>query len=442
MSIELASVKWTNESVLKFAGERDPLAVMSARAEELTLEALERGWEGPPYDPFKLAEILHIAVVPRDDVADARTVEGERGKFKIEFNPRRPPARIKFSIAHELAHTFFPDCLERARYRARWTSYRRDDWQLEVLCNLGAAEVLMPKGSFIALRDEGYELVHLLELRAKFEVSTEALLRRVVELAREPVGCFAVSPRSGRLRVDYSMFSSSWDPIPSKKVKPPDVSVTSECKAIGYTSSGTESWEIDGRQQTVKVQAVGLPPYPGEESLRVAGLIRPPSPKGGRRLGNIEYVVGNVLQPQGKDRKIIAHVVNDQAYRWGGSGFAAAVKKSWPDVQEDFKNWVLSNKEEFRLGAIRYFERSSDVAIASMVAQHGYGDSERPRIRYQALERCLAAVGQFAIKGGRSVHIPLIGTGYARGNWDVISELIENEICAGGTRVVVYKLPN
>jgi len=38
------------------------------------------------------------------------------------------------------------------------------------------------------------------------------------------------------------------------------------------------------------------------------------------------------------------------------------------------------------------------------------------------------------------VHMPMIGTGQAKGNWSVIEELIEQLICAHGLRVLIYQL--
>ena len=102
---------WTNKSVLSFAGNEDPIAAIIRRSRSLVLEAIERGWNGPPYDPFSLAELLRIEVLPSHDVIEARTTPvGSR--FRIEYNPNRGESHVRYSIAHEIAHTFFPDCAE------------------------------------------------------------------------------------------------------------------------------------------------------------------------------------------------------------------------------------------------------------------------------------------------------------------------------------------
>ncbi len=156
---------WTNKSVLALAGDQDPEEVVSAKAEEIALAALSDGWEGPPYDPFELARRLNIPVVARDELYDARIVPGPGKRFALEYNPSRPRGRVRFSVAHELAHTLFPDASEEIRYRDATTGRGGDDWQVELLCNIAASELLMPTGAFPQLREESLDIEHLMDLR-------------------------------------------------------------------------------------------------------------------------------------------------------------------------------------------------------------------------------------------------------------------------------------
>src|SRR5258708_891518 len=41
---------WTHASVVTLAGNHDPVTVITERAREVVLAALESGWKGPPYD--------------------------------------------------------------------------------------------------------------------------------------------------------------------------------------------------------------------------------------------------------------------------------------------------------------------------------------------------------------------------------------------------------
>src|ERR1039458_7936894 len=172
---------WTHPSVLLLTGD-DPVEHISSRASKIALEAMENGWSGPPFDPAKLAEYLRIRMVPTAEVADARTVPLANDRLQIEFNPNKPQARIRFSIAHEIAHSLFPDCHEAIRHRHSISEQQGDDWQVEMLCNLGAAEFLMPVGTFPDFKQEGVGIDRLLELRMQFEVSTEAVLLRVIRV--------------------------------------------------------------------------------------------------------------------------------------------------------------------------------------------------------------------------------------------------------------------
>ena len=146
---------------MRFASGRDPVRAMVHAARELVLAAMDKGWSGPSFDPFKLAEIRGIGISPRADILDARTVSAGQNRFLIEYNPTRPIGRLRYSIAHDIAHTLFPDCGERIRNRAR-TSAAKDDWQLEALCNIAAAEILMPIGS---MKKEQTEILSILTMK-------------------------------------------------------------------------------------------------------------------------------------------------------------------------------------------------------------------------------------------------------------------------------------
>ena len=128
-----AETEWTNSSVLEMASESDPVRKVSAAARDLVLRGIDRGWDGPPYDPFELAHLIGTRVRPTNLRADARTVlDPETGDLVVEYNPARPASRVRFSVAHELGHLLFPDVGEQVRRRtttgavAEWAE--GDDW--------------------------------------------------------------------------------------------------------------------------------------------------------------------------------------------------------------------------------------------------------------------------------------------------------------------------
>jgi hypothetical protein len=387
---------WTNESVLKFAGDADPISLIETKVRELVLKARDAGWSGPPYNPLAIADLLKIPFEANGDVDDARTVAVVGGGIRIEFNPTRPRERVRFSIAHEIAHTLFPDVAEQTRHRGG-TGTASDEWQLEMLCNLAAAEFVMPLGS-LPSSENIPKIEQLMSDRRKFDVSAEAFLMRVVKTTAEPAMMFCASPieRKGfrpHYRIDYSVGSKSAAAVISSGTSIPEDSVIYGCTAIGQTSRATESWIAE---QPLSVECVGIPGFPGTSFPRIAGIVR-------SRLQDAEQdafhmVQGNVLTPTGSGPKVICQLVNDQARVWGG-GVARASARKYPAAQQQFSQWITQIPKRERLGRVHFADVGSDLTIASLIAQAGFGPSSAPRIRYAPLEQAFSAVAEFVESG-------------------------------------------
>lgn len=436
----MTAIDWTHPSVLRLLEQHrieDPFVWIEHRARETALSAMEDGWPGPPYDSFKLADALGIEVVARQDLDDARLVMAD-GHPRIEFNPQRRAARIRFSVAHEIGHFLFDDFADRARYRDL-EQRRADDWQLEVLCNVAAAELLMPAGALPVSEVRDLDLVRLLDQRARFGVSTEALLRRVVRLTSHAASLFAAARVRDvpAFRIDYAVRSRAWAPPIAAGDRVSNETVLQRCTAVGYSDHATETWN----DLAVRVQAVGVPPYPGDTFPRVVGLLQPAQDTDQVNEG-IRYVRGNAAEPMGNGGPaIIAHVVNDQAQRWGGHGFARTLMERFPDARDAYAQWPLASR---RLGAVHIAPAGPHLWIASLVAQAGYGPSRarQPRLRLPALSAALEKVAIEALRLGASVHMPLIGTGQAGMAWPKVRDLILAELAEREVPVTVYVLPD
>lgn len=439
------STYWKNPSVLKFASGRDPIEAITAKAQEVVFKALEEGWQGPPFDPFKLAKILNIRVVPRDDIRgdalrDARTVPDSSGELTIEYNPNKPTARIRYSICHEIAHSFFSDCAEGVRYRLAPEEMHGTERQLEMLCNFGAAELLMPIGSFPQFPHK-LTMPDILEWRKKFEVSTEAVLLRAIKLSEDPLAAFGAAvlhegSSVRRYRLEYCVGSKAWKPgLRPGFILPPDT-VLAQCTAVGYTAKGTERWG-EGTGQ-IDVEGVGVPPYPDQSYPRVVGVIRQ-NLHVKSHYPTITYLVRDATDPLDAGPTLIAHIVNDRTPNWG-AGFGRFLSMKWPQVQENFKS-AWADKGGLHLGQVFLTQVSPALGIVHMVSQHGYGNSPKPRIRYEALRRCLEQLAGTALLKNAKVQMPKIGIGEARGSWAVIQELIQEALCRRGIGVTVCELP-
>ena len=426
-------IHWTNRSVVGFADRSDPVAKIQTKARELVLEAMDNGWTGPPYNPLDIADLLGARVRPTFDIADARTTVLHDGLPIIEFNPSRPRERVRFSIAHEVAHLLFPDFGDEPRHRGG-TDHEGDQWQLEMLCNLAASEFVMPIGS-LALDSVQCTIEQMMTDRRRYDVSVEAYMIRIAKIHPDPVGVFCASFRRDAYWVNYFVPS----PVaPSPRIEGleiPRTSVAYHCSAIGYTDGDNEEWIAD---VPLPVEYVGIAPYPSNSRPRLVGLVRFKDAKEGRTP--IRYLHGNVLEPRGAGPRVVCQLVNDLAKRWGG-GTARQAAERFPAAQQEFAAWIGEIDRGQRLGKVHFSTEVSGTVIASIVGQRGFGKSKTPRVQYGAIQTGLARVADFALNKGASVHLPRIGTGVAGGNWATIKNMMEEQFVESGVEVNVYTLP-
>jgi O-acetyl-ADP-ribose deacetylase (regulator of RNase III) len=380
---------------------------------------------------------MGIPIDASSSIADARTIPSPSGP-RIEYNPNQARERVRFSIAHELAHLMFDDVSKHTRNRGG-TPEIKDDWQLEMLCNLAASEFVMPIGSMPS-KENVPSIENLMIERRKFDVSAEAFLIRVAKTSIQPIGMFCASPISehrGRpkYRIDYFVPSLTSPPVNLVGLTLPKDSAVSNCTAIGYTEHANENW-VNGN--SLAIEFVGIPGYPGANLPRVAGLIRFESERRDRHP--IRYVHGNALEPRGDGMRVVCQLVNDRARTWGG-GIARSAARVFPTAQVEFASWISGIPWDTRLGEAHFSTEKNGIVVASLVAQAGFGKSELPRIRYSALECCLRTVAEFALINHASIHMPRIGTGTAGASWEAVEEIVDYCLVKKGLSVTVYDLP-
>ncbi len=432
--------RWTNKSVLTL-GDRDPISEVVSLARGVVLKAMEEGWSGPPYNPFSLAEMRGIKLLPTEEILDARTRSGPEGKFTIDFNPQRPAARMRYSIAHEIGHTLFNDCAAAIRNRATHQEMKEDEWQLELLCNVASAEILMPFGTFqedLSVRPSS-NLV--LALRRKYLVSCEAIVHRLIRLSTYPCIAFLArgDEKARRYFVEYCIPSPTLteDSGIYRGYGLPLSSKVSACTAIGAQEREDAKWI--SVQRPWFVEYLGISPNPGEAFPRVLALAFPPLSDDFKALEPISVTVGDASEPFGAQSKMLLQLVNDQATLWGG-GFAKHCGRKWPRAQSSFREWAMG-RGNLKLGNIHSFQVREDISLISLVAQRGFrGASSGPRLRYAALFSALEKVGDLAKANSSTVHMPRIGTGEAGGSWNVIEGIIREALVSRGINVTIYDL--
>lgn len=147
----------------------------------------------PPINLLKIAKYCGVSRVLKSSIEAEGRIVRRAGGYDIELNSHAPRRRQRFSLAHELAHTFFLKYVPvLTESRARQTPARQAQtlkcWRLEEeLCNFGAAEFLLPPGPF--LRDAlelGPSLTAAAYLAERWDVSLECCCRRLTELNAWP----------------------------------------------------------------------------------------------------------------------------------------------------------------------------------------------------------------------------------------------------------------
>lgn len=151
----------------------------------------------------------------------------------------------------------------------------------------------------------------------------------------------------------------------------------------------------------------------------------------------ISYLNGDATAPKLDGAKIISHICNDGG-GWG-RGFVLAISKRWKLPEQQYRQWYASG-DEFTLGKVQFVKVEADIEVANMIGQHGIrtGRANVAPIRYDAVEKCLAAVAQRAVCTAASIHMPRIGCGLAGGSWEQIEPIIERTLCAHDIAVYVY----
>ena len=460
---------WTNASVHRLSPDNDPLATISTLVTELLLTAADAGAANSPTDPFQLASLMGIELRPHFDIEDACLVTDTTSNVDapaaplarfvpsgaplvIEYNPTRPRGRLRYSVAHELAHAFFPDAAAATRHRTSAGAIEEaaddDSWQLELLCNVAAAEILMPTAAIEGLVNIPTDIDFLMAQRSRFHVSTEALLRRLVHATDRPMALAAFNrvrdTMDSPLRCDYLLGSRAWQGNIRRGTRIGAEALTRVPAAVGETTRGPST--VDG--VLWRTQAVGAPAYPGRLLPRVLALFEPIDaiPDGKPGLTFISGDIAEAIEAAADGTPVvIAHVVSDGAHAWGRYGAAGAIARVAPQAANAFRNWSIAFDENLTLGNIHSVTveavTSVPVTVVSLVAQAGYGPSASPRLSYVALSEVLGKLADVAGAAGATVHMPRIGSGQGGGRWDLIQAAIERCLLDRDIPVVIYTLP-
>lgn len=163
-----------------------PLPEMAIRA--AIAEAFpELSWKAPPVNVHALAARRGVIGISESNLdCDGVISVTASGAFFIEVNGNHPAVRQRFTIAHEIGHTFFFDLRPHTKLRGirdgSIDEMTRSSAE-EQLCNFAAAELLMPYHQFATLaRQNGPTANNLRNLARTFNVSLQAAARRLAQV--------------------------------------------------------------------------------------------------------------------------------------------------------------------------------------------------------------------------------------------------------------------
>jgi hypothetical protein len=190
MSKPLRTTEQLIDELVRSTGAADAGAAIRLRARELiNLYVAQFGDPSLPINLDVLASLRGIGQSEELPVhrPDAELVPDGAGGVAMRVNPDRPSTRRRFSVAHEISHTFFPDystkewCRTDARYRDRDDP---DDY-LEMLCDIAASELLFPHPWLAVHAAAVSDASGLVSLAMTYEASREATMRRYAETSPE-----------------------------------------------------------------------------------------------------------------------------------------------------------------------------------------------------------------------------------------------------------------
>jgi hypothetical protein len=211
-------------SLLEQAREREPRLDDPARVELLAAEILRELDIEPPVDLKIVASYQGIARIERAALpcAGCLVTDPSSGQLVVRLRAGDGRRRQRFTGFHEVTHTFMPGYRLVTQWRCNPVTYRNEKVDIEALCDVGAAELLLPSSLVRTdLRAAPFGLATVEHLAERYDASLEATAHRVVDLWPEDVLFVALevtrkpSERNDaraapKLRVRYSSARGAW----------------------------------------------------------------------------------------------------------------------------------------------------------------------------------------------------------------------------------------
>lgn len=149
--------------------------------------------DGPPYDPFLVAQGLRVDVQDTELTGIEGYIETKNGRYIASISTCAPETRRRFTLAHELCHVLLmrkaedgkPVRLIRFRANGNLPGLHQDPVE-ESLCNYFAGELLMPSDEIRErLLDHALEPNVILDFARDYDVSHQAAAIQIVRVLKD-----------------------------------------------------------------------------------------------------------------------------------------------------------------------------------------------------------------------------------------------------------------
>lgn len=166
---------WTSAAATRLLSYADPSAKSVEDALRLIVQGLLKGLKYPPTPLESIAGKLGVHEIREEqDLPGSGELRRKAGQLILVLNPETSVGRRRFTFAHELGHALL------ARTGPRAPTYGRE---LERICDLFAAEILMPTDVFIGAIREAQSFDRIFQMAREFKTSVTAATIRWAELA-------------------------------------------------------------------------------------------------------------------------------------------------------------------------------------------------------------------------------------------------------------------
>jgi O-acetyl-ADP-ribose deacetylase (regulator of RNase III) len=147
----------------------------------------------------------------------------------------------------------------------------------------------------------------------------------------------------------------------------------------------------------------------------------------------MKYINGDLIQLAHQGMfDVIGHGCN--CFCTMGAGLAKKMKEEFPEITMADNRTTKGDRE--KLGTFSYVDYGN-LIVLNLYTQFDYGSPWGADVEYSAVRKCMEEIKEKYY--GRKIGLPMIGAGLGGGDWNIISEIIEDELGDEDVTIVKFK---